>query len=352
MIKIIRWLLLPISLIYSIVIWFRNILYDNQIFKSQSFNIPTIVIGNLAIGGAGKSPMTEYLIRLLNEKYKVATLSRGYGRKSKGFKFVKYTSTALDVGDEPLQFKRKFNDIIVAVCEDRCFGIQKLESFADLIILDDAFQHRKLQAGINLLLFDFNSLFHPIITLPTGNFRDNFSSAKRADYIVISKCPLDISENNKKHIERLIRRHSNAPIFYSTIKYSNPLRYQNPTEQIENLRDYNIILFCGIANPSSLIEYLQHENIVNIIQFPDHHNYNNNDYEKIINSYENLLETKKIIITTEKDIQRINTSAFTNYPLYYIPIEINIKANSGPSLHTYIESYLDKSKNSIKKRES
>lgn len=349
MIKIIRWLLLPISLIYAVIIRLRNVLYDNQIFKSQSFSIPTIVIGNLAIGGAGKSPMTEYLIRILKEKYKVATLSRGYGRKTKGFKFVESTSTALDVGDEPLQFKRKFNDVIVAVCEDRCTGIQKLESYADVIILDDAFQHRKLQAGINLLLFDFNSLFYPIMPLPTGNFRDNFSSTKRADYIVISKCPLDISENNKKHIEKIIRKYSIAPIFYSTIKYSYPQRFQNPTEKIDNLKGFNIILFCGIANPSPLIEYLQQENIVNIIQFPDHHNYSNNDYEKIINTYESLSANQKIIITTEKDVQRITTSAFSNYPLYYIPIEINIKANNGSTLNNYIESYVDMAKNIIKK---
>lgn len=342
MITVLRWLLLPFSFLYQAIIWLRNRMYDFGLLKSRSFTIPTIVIGNLAVGGAGKSPITEYLIRLLKSKYKVATLSRGYGRKTKGFRFVEPNSIALEVGDEPLQFKRKFEDITVAVCEDRCTGVEHLSVGNDLILLDDAYQHRKLNAGLYILLFDFNSLFKPLLTLPTGNFRDNFSSTKRADSIVITKCPEEISEAEKTHIEKLIKKYSTAPIFFSKIVYSKPRSFQNQKQQIDTLLGYDIILFCGIANPNPLIEYLQQENTVKLIQFPDHHNYNTTNFDKVIQAYDSLSSTKKIIVTTEKDTQRIDSAVFCDYPLYYIPIEVNIGEHNNQTLDYYVEYYLSK----------
>lgn len=343
MITIIRWAFLPFSLLYQFIIWLRNRMYDYGILKSRSFSTPTIVIGNLAIGGAGKSPMTEYLIRLLKDKYKIATLSRGYGRKTKGFKLVNSTSTAVEVGDEPLQFKSKFPAITVAVCEDRCKGIDILEPQIDLILLDDAYQHRKLKAGFNILLFDFQSLISKTrFTLPTGDFRDIFSSSKRADLIIITKCPHQIAETHKNQINKILNRYAQAPIFYSSIKYNLPIAFNDQTNTSEDLENYEIVLFCGIANPKPLIEYLKAKNNrIHLLTFPDHHIYLDADFMKIKACFDAIKASRKIILTTEKDIQRIQLNDFSNYPLFYLPISIDIQNNQSSILNQHIESYLN-----------
>lgn len=342
MITILRWILLPFSLIYHGIIWLRNLLFDKQILKSKSFQIPTIVIGNLAIGGTGKSPMTEYLIRLLKDQYKIATLSRGYGRKTTGFRFVETSSKAIEVGDEPLQFKNKFPEITVAVNEDRCEGIEHLQANNDLIILDDAFQHRKLNPGFSILLFDFQSIFEPIVILPTGNFRDIFSSTKRADLIVITKCPAFVTQEHKSHIEQLIRKYNAAPIFYTNIEYDKPLdnKSQYYTDELE---DKEILLFCGIANPAPLVKYLEDKgNKVQLIQFPDHHNYEDKDFDRIKEQYTQIKSANKLILTTEKDIQRINRDIFKDYPLYNIPIHLHIIDPPKQTFDLLIENYISK----------
>lgn len=341
MITILRWILLPITLLYSLVIWLRNLLYDKGFLKSTAFPIPTIIIGNLAIGGTGKSPTTEYIVRLLKNKYKIATLSRGYGRKTKGYRIVSTNSIATEVGDEPLQFKKKFPDIAVAVSEDRCFGVNKLQSNYDLIILDDAYQHRKLKPGYSILLFDFNSLFSPFILLPTGNFRDNFSATKRANLILITKCPKNIHEEHKKQIEHKIRRFSLAPIFYTAIAYDTPRdRMDNLFQQ--DLRGYDIVLFCGIANPTPLETYLAEQgNTVHLVKFSDHHIYSENDFNQIIASYHTLPSNKKIIITTEKDMQRVNPENLKGLPLYYIPIRLQLMDQQKETFDQFIFNYLN-----------
>lgn len=321
MISFFRWILLPFSLIYQFIVWLRNKMYDYNILSSQKFDIPTVVIGNLAIGGAGKSPMTEYLIRILKDKYKIATLSRGYGRKTKGFKYVNLDSTALEVGDEPLQFKNKFPEITVAVCENRCNGVSILQKNNEVILLDDAYQHRQLKAGFYILLFDFKSLFQTKLTLPTGDFRDVFSSSKRADIIIITKCPDIISEKQKIRIEKTIRAYSNAPVLYSQINYSKPIPLNNNSVDIDLITNMDIFLFCGIANPSPLLDYLKKfNNRIQFLQFSDHHNYSTSDFDKIISNFDLISSENKIILTTEKDIQRISKDYFDTYPIYYIPI--------------------------------
>ncbi|MGH2623364.1 MAG: tetraacyldisaccharide 4'-kinase, partial [Sphingobacterium sp.] len=180
---LLRWILFPITILYSLGIWVRNKLYDLRVFSSKSFNVNTIVIGNLAIGGAGKSPITQKCVAYFNNKYKVATLSRGYGRNTQDFKLVEKESTAEQVGDEPLQMKRTFENITVAVDENRAHGIEILQQSHDLILLDDAFQHRKITPKCAVLLFDYNSILQPIWLLPTGNFRDSMNQTKRADII-------------------------------------------------------------------------------------------------------------------------------------------------------------------------
>lgn len=341
MIAIIRWLLFPITLVYSLVVWLRNLLYDRGILKSTTFPIPTIVIGNLAIGGTGKSPMTEYIIRLLKKKYKVATLSRGYGRKTKGYRFVNKNSLATEVGDEPLQFKKKFPDITVAVSEDRCAGVKQLQEMHDLIILDDAYQHRKLKPGFSILLFDFYSLFAPVFLLPTGNFRDNFSATKRADLILITKCPETLNNEHKKHIEHLIRKHSLAPIFYTGIEYDSP--QTRGGEILHNeIRNFDIILFCGIANPTPLISYLTDlGNNIHLLQYPDHHNYTEGDFHKIEKFYRSVTNEQKILLTTEKDMQRVGHDKFSDIPLYYIPIRLKSMDQQKETFDHFIFNYLN-----------
>lgn len=340
MITIIRWILLPFTLIYHCVIWLRNILYDKEILKSKSFRIPTIVIGNLAIGGTGKSPLTEYLIRLLKDKYKIATLSRGYGRKTKGFRLVQTTSKSFEVGDEPLQFKTKFPEVTVAVNENRCEGIEKLQGHHDVIILDDAFQHRKLKAGYGILLFDFNSFRKPIITLPTGDFRDIISSTKRADLIIITKCPDIISDKEKAHIEHILRKHNTAPIFYTKIVYDLPCNTKGEVLK-EKLEGKDVLLFCGIANPTTLVEFLElNGNTVYLSKFPDHHNFSSSDFDSIKAKFDLIHSSNKLILTTEKDIQRIHDSIFENYPLYYIPIQLQSADHQQNAFDHFIENYI------------
>jgi len=322
MIQLLRWILLPISLAYLLIVWVRNKLYDEGILKSKSFDVPNIVIGNLAIGGTGKSPMTEYLIRLLSSHVRVATLSRGYGRKTSGFRYVEMTSTAIEVGDEPLQFKTKFPKLTVAVCEDRCKGIEILKNSHQVIILDDAYQHRRLKPGYTVLLFDFVSLFSTTITLPTGNFRDNFSASARANLIVITKCPRQLSLEQRQHIKHRIRKHSEAPIFYSAIKYEQ-LRDRTHLPVEFNLSAYHILLLTGIANPLPLKEYLV-DKVISIKQltFPDHHNFSETDYIKIHSAFQNITGNK-IIITTEKDIHRLHDKILSAIPIYYIPVQLD-----------------------------
>ncbi len=340
MIRIIRWILLPFSFIYQFIVWVRNRFYDQGIFKSRSFTIPTIVIGNLAIGGTGKSPMTEYLIRLLSANYKVATLSRGYGRKTKGFREVSVDSTALEVGDEPLQFKRKFRHVTVTVSEDRCLAIEKLENQHDLILLDDAYQHRKLKPGFSILLFDYASLQKPTLTLPTGDLRDNFSSVTRADLIVITKCPDMLHIEQKQAIERKIKKYTSVPLFYTKIGYDSAVDAQQALLQ-SGLPHMDIVLFCGIAKPQPLISYLESQNNrVHTIIFPDHHNFSRKDYERVIAKYEEIAGEHKIIVTTEKDFQRIQRAFFKDLPLFYIPIHLQFLGFQKETFDRLVQNYV------------
>ncbi|MGN5955636.1 tetraacyldisaccharide 4'-kinase [Sphingobacterium lactis] len=323
--QLLRWLLFPFTILYTCIIWLRNKLYDWGIFKTKEFPVASIVIGNLAIGGAGKSPLTQKLIGYFKDKYQVATLSRGYGRKTKGFRLVQSTDNAELVGDEPLQFKKNYPEITVAVNENRAEGIEILQQDHNLILLDDAYQHRKFKAKCNILVFDYQSIINPIVLLPTGNFRDTFNQTKRADCFLISKCPDHIPEDKKQLIEGKISKYSQAPIYYSKIKYLDLINLR--TQQTVNLQlaVTDVLLLTGIANPSPLIKYVQDRfNKVEHIKFPDHHDFKASDYQKIVEQYNNIPSENKIILTTEKDAQRIDLTQLSNIPLYYIPIDIAI----------------------------
>lgn len=323
--QLLRWLLFPFTILYTCIIWLRNKLYDLAIFKSKEFPVASIVIGNLAIGGAGKSPLTQKLIGYFKDRYQVATLSRGYGRKTKGFRLVQTTDTTELVGDEPLQFKKNYPEIAVAVDENRAEGIEILQQDHNLILLDDAYQHRKIKAKCNILVFDYQSIINPIVLLPTGNFRDTFNQTKRADCFLISKCPDLIPEDKKQLILKKLRKYNQAPVYYSKITYLDLINLRTHQKDNPQLETTDVLLLTGIANPSPLIKYVQNKfNKLEHIRFPDHHDFKLSDYKKIKEQYNNIPSENKIILTTEKDAQRIDLTQLGNIPLYYIPIDIAI----------------------------
>lgn len=317
--KFIRFLLFPFAIMYTVITSFRNFLFDVGVFKSTSFQKPIIAVGNLSVGGTGKSPQIEYLIQLLKGKHKLAVLSRGYGRKTKGFVLANEQKSSEDIGDEPLQFYRKFDDITVAVDENRVRGIQQLED-AEMVLLDDAFQHRKVKAGFYILLTKYNDLFSNDFVLPTGNLRERRVGAKRADVIVVTKCPNRMEVEEQNAIESLIRRYFKGPIFFSTIQYANALQ-SNSEEIIQtaDLKEYEVLLVTGIANPTPLLEYLSDLKCnFKHIQFPDHHQFTEKEIGGLQHQFSLLNSEKRIILTTEKDFVRLST---TLTHLYYLAIE-------------------------------
>jgi len=328
--QIVRWFLLPFTIFYTLIIWVRNKLYDFNILSSRSFTIKTIVVGNLAVGGAGKSPLTAKLISHFKDKYKLATLSRGYGRKTKGFGLVTVEDTVEKVGDEPLQFKKNFPNITVSVDENRVEGIEILQKDHELILLDDAYQHRKVKPKCAILLFEYQSILNPIILLPTGNFRDTFDQSKRADIIVITKCPDIIPTDLKKKIEKKIRKYNkDAPIYYSSIKYKSVIPVK-PDFPFINTLPKKVLLLTGIANPKPLVQYLESCGIqLDHIKMSDHHDFDDFDYKVINTRFKKLNQRGNVILlTTEKDAQRLALDKIDGIPTYYIPIEINIDSEA------------------------
>jgi tetraacyldisaccharide 4'-kinase len=250
LLKSFRYLLLPVTWVYGSIILLRNKLYDKNILKSSSFNFPVICVGNLATGGTGKTPMTEYLIRLLKDKYKTATLSRGYKRKTVGFAIADTGTTALEIGDEPMQFHQKFPDITVAVGEERVVAIPQLlheRPDTELIILDDAFQHRQVRAGLNIILTDCNNLYTRDLILPAGDLRDVRSSSKRADMIIVTKCRADLSETERNAIIKEINPSNRQTVYFTTIVYGRSYHLFT-RETLDISADCGILLVCGIAS--------------------------------------------------------------------------------------------------------
>ena len=318
--KWIRIILFPIVPIYFLVTKVRNWLYDTGIKHSQSYNFPVICVGNLSVGGTGKTPVIEYLIRLLKEEVKLATLSRGYKRNTKGFVLADKNATPKSIGDEPFQFYNKFkNDINVAVDGNRQEGIQLLKELVnpDIILLDDAFQHRKVKAGLNILLTVFDKLYVDDMLLPTGDLREPISGAKRADIILVTKCPETLSDSEKDRIKNKLKLKENQHLFFSNIDYS-PIVFGSQKEaDLTLFKSKNTTIVTGIAKPQSFIGYLQSQGLVfEHLRFPDHHSFN---LQEIAN-----LETKDIILTTEKDYVRLKQYESIIDKLYYLPIQFKI----------------------------
>ncbi|RFZ90338.1 tetraacyldisaccharide 4'-kinase [Mucilaginibacter conchicola] len=336
-----RWFLLPFSLIYGLVVVIRNWLYDAGFFKSHAFDIPVICIGNLEIGGAGKSPMTEHIVGLLKDEHKVATLSRGYGRETKGFLLAATTSTATQIGDEPSQFKHKFRDVTVAVCEDRVVGIEQLKANHDVIVMDDAFQHRAVKPGLSVLLFDYKNLQKPQIILPAGNLRESFSGRWRADIIVVTKCPAGINENDMTSCYNKLTPLSSQPLFFSSIAYKPLQTLDGASADISVDADTTVFLLTGIANPVPLVNYIGQSNARVIHhKYPDHHQFTTKNIVKLADEFKACASQKKIIITTEKDAQRLGIHELAGLPVYVQPIGVGFLNDAKPVFDKLIQNYV------------
>jgi tetraacyldisaccharide 4'-kinase len=317
-------LLLPFAEIYKTVMAVRNHLYNTGLKPSVTFDIPVIGVGNLAVGGTGKTPMVQYLVTLLHTNYKVATLSRGYGRETKGFRMADDSDTAATIGDEPLQLYAKNKEFLkVCVGEERALAIPLLlqeSPEVQAIVLDDAFQHRKVKPSLNILITDYSRPFFKDYVLPAGLLRESRTGASRADIIVVSKCPLDATEDELNSVLRGIRAYSSKPVFFTGIKYEQPIMYKHGNASLSN----NVIIVSGIANAKPLLEYASKSfNLLEHIEFNDHHEYSKNDALRIKKAIE---KHNAVVVTTEKDKGKLDTpefaNIFRNFPFFYLPISV------------------------------
>ncbi|MEO8583646.1 MAG: tetraacyldisaccharide 4'-kinase [Flavitalea sp.] len=336
----IRILFFPFSLIYGLIIWIRNKLFDKGYISSSEFNLPVIGVGNLSVGGTGKSPMVECLIDLLSKKYEVAVLSRGYKRKTKGYALATTGITALEIGDEPMQFFNKFPGVTIAVGEERLEAIPQLlhdKPGTQLIILDDAFQHRSVRAGINIVLTDYNNLFTRDWFLPTGDLRDNVSSYKRADILVVTKCPADLSETERDSIAKEINPLPHQRLFFTSINYGSAYHIISRHERPINDKD-EVLLVSGIANPDPLKKYLSdNADTYYEILYEDHRIFSIDDWKEIRKRFESISSENKIILTTEKDAVRLMKfqQSIESYPFYVLPMQVHFLFG-GEQLFTYL----------------
>ncbi|CAM3305567.1 tetraacyldisaccharide 4'-kinase [Zobellia roscoffensis] len=311
--QVLRKILFPVSLVYALVVYIRNYFYDKGVLSSKSFKTPTICIGNLSAGGTGKTPMVELLVAMLKETSKVAVLSRGYRRKSKGFVLADENATVDSLGDEPFQIFSKFPDITLAVDADRRNGITILEDQVkpEVILLDDAYQHRKVKCDFSILLTSFGDLYVYDWYLPTGNLRDSKKEAGRAQVIVVTKCPKDLSDQAKKAITIKLKPESHQQVLFSYLAYDDTLRTIDSSTSLEELKLKEVTLVTGIANPKPLVEYLKSERLkFEHLKFKDHHDFSETELTQ--------LRQKKCILTTEKDFVRLKNKVDN---LYFIPVQ-------------------------------
>lgn len=344
-----RFLLFPFALLYGIVIYIRNFLFDKKILPSNHFDIPTICIGNVSVGGTGKTPMTEMLLTMLQRQYKMATLSRGYKRKTKGFLIADEKTTADDIGDEPMQFHNNFPNVLVSVGEDRSHAIQALSALStapQAILLDDAMQHRKVKADCNILLTDYSKLYVDDFFLPVGTLRDQRSSSKRANLIVVTKCPPNIGLDEKKEITTRLRPLPHQQVFFSAIAYGTPynLLTKEPYFFSENAE---IIAIAGIAKPQPYFDYLATKtHHLEKIVLPDHHDFTEEDIEKIFStSTKHNADKDFIFMLTEKDATKILSyqQVFINISahIYVLPINCTILYNESDDFRKKIIAVID-----------
>ncbi len=330
----IRILLFPFAFLYKLITDFRNYLYDNAYKKSYQFDRYVISVGNLTVGGTGKTPFVELLIGMLKEKYKIAVLSRGYKRETKGFRLAGLDDNSKTLGDEPFQYFTKFGKkVTIAVGEDRATAIEQIivkKEKTNIIILDDAFQHRRVRPQLNVLLNDYYRPFYEDFVLPVGMLREARAHAQRADMVIVTKCSECLDKKGMEKIERQIRKYSGykTPIYFTGIKYLTPQRISGNQRFSED-----VILFTGIANPEPLKEYVErHYNLLEHKKFPDHYSFTRKDIMGIIKTFRKINSEKKCLLTTEKDMMRLvsmqeNLDLLEEYPVYYLPIELYFLEN-------------------------
>lgn len=355
-IKINKWIY-PVSFLYGLGVGLRNKLFDWNIFQSKSFDVPTICIGNIAVGGTGKTPHTEYLIRLLEKKYQVAVLSRGYKRQSKGYILADSTSNVSSIGDEPFQIKKKFPHALVAVDEKRTRGITNLSGLKnpsiDVVLLDDAFQHRYVEAGLNILLTDYHRLFCEDALLPAGRLREPATAKNRAQIVVVTKCPEGVKPIEFNLIAKRLKLFPYQKLYFSSFRYGQ-LTPVFPESGIKtrNLsaiqRDENVLLVTGIASPAMLeAEIRSFTRHIKLLSFGDHHNFKNKDIKQIIDEFDRI-KGKKLIVTTEKDATRLIAHPMLTDEIkthiYALPIEVRILQNQEDNFNKTIIDYVGKNK--------
>lgn len=343
--KYLRLLLFPFSLIYGLVVVIRNWCYDTGLFKSHKFDIPVISVGNLEVGGTGKSPMTEYLIRLFKNDYKLAALSSGYGRNTRGYKVATVADTANTIGDEPAQFKHKYPDISVVVCEKRVEGIERLRQDHDLILLDDAYQHRSVKPGFSILLFDCHHITQPHLLLPAGNMREPFRGRLRADILVISKCPETLTTDEQTNLIAHLKPLSYQEVFFTSISYQSLQTLSGEPVNQPFDKDTTVFLLTGIANAKPLLRYIKKDTSAIIHhKYRDHHQFTLKNITKLANEFLACTSQKKMIITTEKDAQRLGEPELLplvkQLPILVIPIGISFLNNAQQQFDQSVINYV------------
>jgi len=350
-------LLYPFSFLYGTIVYLRNRLYDLNIFKSREFDVPVISIGNITVGGTGKTPHVEYLVSLLSEKFEVATLSRGYKRKTKGFRWVETESTAAEVGDEPLQIKNKFPKVTVSVCENRVDGVEKLldqknEKTPDVVLLDDAFQHRRIKPGLHILLIDYNRPIKDDKLLPVGRLREGVHQTRRANIIIFTKCPDEVTPIMRRILQNDVGLLPYQNLYFTKLEYDKvvPVFSANILgDDFYKEKKYSVLLVTGIASPKLISDYLKaFSNKIEELTFPDHHNYSTTDIQTIFDKFVSVQSKNKIVITTEKDAMRFKD--FAEMPeelknaLYYLPIKVNFLEQGKKAFNKKILDYVGENK--------
>lgn len=345
--SVFKFLLYPLAFVYGAVVWLRNRLYDTGFYSSIEFSPPVIAVGNLSVGGTGKTPHIEYIIRLLQYRYKVATMSRGYKRRTQGFQLADEQTNALRIGDEPMQYHMKYPDIVVSVAEERITGIPRLLQKApgvEVVLLDDAFQHRSVKAGVNILITDFSKPFYKDIILPIGTLRESRDAYKRAHVIIVSKCPENMDNATAQDMIQYIAPQTHQHVFFTSIQYD--ISYNLFTHEKVSLTGLNIVLVCGIAKPQPLISYLKTAaGEVHVLSYSDHHYFYSKDLEEIRSAYQNWDVGKKLIVTTEKDAARLMLHADKlkewGITIAVIPIKVFFLFNKQVEFDNLVMNYVE-----------
>ena len=346
--KIAQILLAPFSILYGLGVSMRDFFYRQGLLKAVAFDVPVISVGNLSIGGAGKTPHIEYLIRLLQPYLNVATLSRGYKRNTKGFLIVQPQHNAKIVGDEPLQFKRKFRNLLVVVAENRTFAVPKIlmeKPNTQAILLDDAFQHRSISPGLNILLTEYNSPFTEDYLLPSGRLREWRKAYERADVVIISKCPPQITEEERTFYKKEINPLPHQRMYFSYYNYAQPYYILDGRYRAVLNKDVDVLLICAIAKTDYLLEYLEPQvNTVKVLEYEDHHYFSKFDVSHLETNFKSINSKKKLILTTEKDATRLELHhpflRSQQLPVFALPVEVKFHFDEEKKFNDDVKDFL------------